>query len=386
MRPGDEDRGADDVAYLRRALGAVPTPVSAPLPAAGDGSDDEAVYDEGRDGAILAHVLAAGRLHVVTAAGVRRASSRPRRARRRLTLAAAACVVAVLGIVVGPMIGSQSPALAATPPMLRYAQGAPQDVVTGGGAPAQDALLQLADTAAGRIDVAPDVVETVQRVETLNWFTSRMVDQDDELTIFNSPVHRTTWVAADGSFRADEVRGGGFEHSGSLVLPKGVDEDEKRYRDELPAGTVETDTVAQLPREPDALRTALLDTYPDGTCDGIAVTRCVADQYADLAMQLVVPGAVDAAFWAALAEDDAVRSLGTVTDRQGRTGEAFAYVGRDEGGLWTVGVLIADPEDGRLIGTESVRYEPDVLGRKPVVDGVRVLVSSAWVDALGATP
>jgi hypothetical protein len=383
VRRDDEERAAQDVAYLRAALGAPPREAASDARVSDDTVSDGDAWDEVRDGAILAHVLASSRLHVVTAAA---SSARPTRARRRLTLAAAACVVAVLGLVVGPLVGSQGPALAATPPMLRFTEAAPPDVLTGGGEPARDALLALADAAAGRVDSPPGQDETVQRVETLNWFTSRMVDENDELTIFNSPVHRTTWVAADGSFRADEVRGGGFEHSGSLVLPKGVDEDEARYQDELPAGTVQADTVALLPREPDALRTTLLDVYSAGACDGTAATRCVADQYADLAMQYVVPGPVDAAFWAALAEDRAVRALGAVTDRQGRTGEAFAYVASRGGKEWTVGVLIADPQDGRLIGTESVRQEPDLLGDEPVVDAVRVLVSSSWVPTIGDTP
>ncbi|MBT0993358.1 hypothetical protein KIN34_03545 [Cellulomonas sp. DKR-3] len=379
MRRDDEGRPADDVAYLRAVLGA-PADATA-------GVEPEDAYDEARDGAVLARVLGSGRLHVVTATRVTATGrARGRQTTRRLTLAVAACVVAVLGIVIGPMIGSQGPALAAEPPMLHYTQGAPQAVVAGGGAPARDALLELADTAAARLDPVPAADETVQRVETLNWFTSRMVDEDDELTTFNSPVHRTTWVAADGAFRGDEVRGGGFEHSGSLVLPRGVDEEETRSQDDLPAGTAQPDAVDVLPREPAALREALLAFYPDGVCDGIAATRCVADQYAELATQLVVPGQVDAAFWAALSEDDAVRSLGEVVDRQGRTGEAFAYVGSEDGDLWTVGVLIADPESGRLIGTESVRRDPAEFGARPVVDAVRVLVSSAWVPAIGANP
>lgn len=388
------EHASDDVLALRALLGAIPDD---PTPTAAD------AYDDARDGAILAAILASSAAHEPAdrpgelaasaapggpatppaGAGPARATVRHlvqrRSARRRwTTISVAACLLAAVGAVVGPMLGDRAPAYASRPPMLHFQESSPGDLLHEESTPpARDVLLELADAAGARTDVPAG---PVQYVESVNWFQTVTGEQGGtEARI--EPVRQQTWLQADGAYRSVELRGGGFEPSGRLVLPDETTTD--RLVDQLPAGSFGP-LAPDLPRDAAELRSTVLAQAGDACPEEVA---CVGAAFVELAAVEVVPGDLDAAFLTALAADDDVSALGRVTDRLGREGEAVGYVSqRVDGGPTEVSVLIVSPQDGRLLAFEKIRQDDELYPDGPAVVELRVLERSSWVPAIGDRP
>ncbi|MEQ4304696.1 CU044_5270 family protein [Plantactinospora sp. B6F1] len=289
--------------------------------------------DEERRGRDLRRILAS------TPAVVGAARVAPRR--RLLLVAAAAAVTAVAAGAVIEATRAPQPVYAATPPILHY-----QPSVSAESAGSR--LRQLAEVASA----APAPVRppgTVEHLHSTNWFlnsavsggntTSVVVPQewrswrtDDDAgrrikralpPTFRSDAERRKWLADGGSVGPSEevtdYRSGEFRRGWRGAVPA-----DESVRGWLTAAGSEHDAPVQY-----------------------------LEDVAELAGVRLLGPAQRAAALRLLADLPGMTVAGTVVDRAGRTGEAFAMTS-DVHGLPTEYTIIIDPRTGVFLGYEEV--------------------------------
>jgi hypothetical protein len=156
--------------------------------------------------------------------------------------------------------------------------------------------------------------------------------------------------------------------------------------DDYPAGSLDPAIPDRFPRNPAALRTALLAYKNMGAAcppDPSQQTPCLMTAVRDLYSQYVIPPDLAAAIWTVLADQPDLKYLGTTTDRAGRAAKGIAYqIATQDAAIVTV--LLIDPEDGQLIGTETVTLKDPALGvDRPTVTGFETYTARAWVANIG---
>lgn len=309
-------------------------------------------------------------------AGVRR-----RPVRRRRALAVAACLAAATVAAVAISQTATAPPAAATPPMLPYATDvtAVADGTAEDGTGTADALA----AAAAAQDAGPQLTN-VSIVESAYWNLDVVRESEDseDYRIVVVPVERTTWASAvDGSMRFREVTGTPMDEDGTIELPDVEPSGPAVLDYTLPAdhdrGSIHADT---LPTEPGALTDAVVGgSRPPHGCEESptsGVADCLADAFTSLAYIAPMSPELQAAFWAAIGMQDGVYTLGTTTDRLGRTGVTLAYLG-PEG---TLDVLIADADTGALLGSESIDIAGEMTeSHEPTVFWMQVFQPARWV-------
>ncbi|RMI02069.1 CU044_5270 family protein, partial [Cellulomonas triticagri] len=307
--------------------------------------------------------------------------------RRWLTAAAGVAAAAVVAVAVTVLPGHDTPAAVAsgTPPMLAYPVG-PEAVASGEGEPARDTLLALA--AAASEQDAPDPAGDVQHTLSQNYWASTTVDGTESSTTID-PVVSETWVRPDGSSVNLEWRGDPLLADGALEAVSTAPQD--AVVDRIPAGTFDAGQVADLPRDPAALRAALLAPYahlgcgPDG--DPAAGPWCVYFAVTGIADFLVLPPDLEAAIWRVLADEPGLTLAGTVEDRAGHESVAVSVPASPGDVDPTVRMLLVDRSTGRLSGREEITLSSEVMQiTEPTVTNFRYTLASDWVAEVGGPP
>jgi hypothetical protein len=297
-----------------------------------------------------------------------------RRPKARVLLAAFAVAAVVLGGVAFQSWRAER-ADARTPPLLHFSDGDIAGAMSGTGVPAREALLRVAAVAAAQ-PVAGGSGD--QKVESYGWYMDTSVDQGVGTTVV-VPMFQTTVLRPDGSFTNREVRAPELDVHGQLVkggFPPGG----QIAGDDLPAGTFDADLVSELPREPVALRSALLamegaEVGTDAKPQGALLEQGVIDLYA----QRVVPSDLAAALWTVLAGEPDVVGFGMTTDRLGRVGIAVAVPTGQRDAPATV-TLVISPDDGRLLEWDNIVASMPQIGiDRPAVAGFQAFLASQWV-------
>ena len=351
------DRTRDEIEQIRVLLHAADLPVE-PLVEEVTPADDELLQ----------------RIHAGDVPAPRRvATPRPAWVRPAVRIAAAAAAVVV--VVAGGLVyqGVREPAAARTPALLHFSDADVASVLAGHGEPAGDALTRLAATAAAQPQGSGG---DYQETTSYSWY----VKSDDTSTVL-VPSYESMVVAPDGSAVHRQQEGSPLDGHGRVVdggtAPSGTG-----GTDDFPAGTLDPQQAAGLPRDPAALRAALLATQSGGQCDASssAAAACLVDAVTDLSTFYVLPPDLDAALWTVLAAEPDVVRLGTTTDRLGRPGVAVAArTGAPDGP--GVRVLVVSTDDGRLLEWDDVAASvPDLGVDTPAVTGFQVFLSSQRVD------
>lgn len=359
----------------------------AAIAAAPDACDVDVEADAAADAAILALVLATGRRVTAEPARprdhvpARRAARAPRPAtgprRQGWWWGAAASAAVALGLGGALALNPSAPAMAGAPPMLRFAAGDAFRLLDPGTIDtlpsAHDALLELGDAASTAVD--PPSGGAVQFVELDAWFSS-----SSEAGTVIEPVHRDSWLAPDGSVRAEEARYGGFDPWGNLTnpsIPPGV----HTSVDEIPAGSFDPTLAVAASTDPAQVLSDLMPQVEVGGCDGVELD-CTVGAIEGLFMQYDVPSATRAAIWRAFSARSDLRLMGAVTDRLGRDGVGIGFR-ESSPGLDSAAVLIVDPASGDLLGVEKVVHLAD---EQPRLAKVMAVSRSATVATVGDKP
>ncbi|MCX4472474.1 CU044_5270 family protein [Micromonospora sp. NBC_01655] len=300
-----------------------------------DPARDDQAADEERRVRDLARILASDR--VVGAA------KRPVPRRRLILLAAGAAVLAVAagGVAVETMREPQ-PAYAATPPVLTY--GPPVSAEPAG------ARLQLLAQIAARQPAPQRPAGTVEHLESANWFLDSSISADRTISAV-VPEQWRSWRADDGAvrivkkalpptFRTDADRREWQSRGGRIDSTEEVDD--------YAAGEFYSRWQGAVPTDAAALRGWLTT----GASRQRAPVQYLED-VAELAGVRLLNPAQRAAALRLLASLPGITATGTVTDRAGRTGEAFSITS-DAHGLPAQYTVIVDPDSGRLLGYEAV--------------------------------
>jgi len=288
--------------------------------------------------------------------------------------AAAALAIALLGVV-QPWNTSDT-AAAVTPPPLAFEFVDSHTLAIRDGRPPADLLLQLSAVASAQPAVAAS--GAVQRIVTDSWdLTISQGPQGASSTVVVPNVVETK-VSPDGSYTQANRRGAALSADGRSTVPTDLALP-AQSTDTAPAGSVDAAYVASLSPDPRLLRDQL---DLKGDCTGVpgspAQSRCEFRAIADLYSFSVIPPQVEAALWAALAQDPNLVDIGQTRDRVGREGVGISLELRDSGPERLI--LVIDPKTGHLLGREDLLLDG---GRElgittPAIIGFTAYVSSGW--------
>lgn len=277
--------------------------------------------------------------------------------RRRLvpTLLAGTAAAVVAGIVIAVQPWNTPAARAGTPPILDFEFAEAQRIADAPGVDPAAALEQL--TRAASSSESAFNTSAVQHVVIEGWAIDTDFDPDPNSTI--TPTMSQNWLYPDGRFRSRAYRGNPLAADGRGIPRDGRLDRTTRFIDEEnePAGSRNAQFFTDMPKTVDGVRDALLD---DIKClerqPGQERTFCLTDQIRNLSHTYVIPPDVMANIWRMLAQEEGIRSLGTVKDRTGRSAVALSFIwdGAPEYRL----VLLADPDSGQLVGSERILIKP----------------------------
>jgi hypothetical protein len=271
------------------------------------------------------------------------AASRARPVARRrpmlLTAGFAAAALVLFAAVGIQVMGLPQPAYAATPVPLAY--------VSGGG-DAAALLTDIATRAAGAPQPVRTGVDEHLVVQTWSLFTE--IDGDQVRTAV-VPVRTESWRSPDDAGRVDvrydepEFPAGSSRLSWRLQGSPGGDA--SPHSEVFAAGQFPT-MWRGTPPTTDDLKAYLAIGH--SAANGPAETLVAVT---DLARERVLTPELRAAALRAVAQLPGLAYDGTVTDRAGRSGQAFSVIS-DHTGLPTRHTLIVDPATGALLGYESM--------------------------------
>lgn len=267
----------------------------------------------------------------------------------RAALAAAACVIFALIVVVQPW-GGTSTAVAQTPAMLHFANVRAGDIP-----PAGDPAGELLDDLAARAATLPEPADLpVQRVELDAWWASTAIGSEEAPTqSVLVPVKSVAYTFPNGERRAMEYRGEPLDADGRpaqgdldwLHLPPTTD-------DIFPLDPVRgSDYPLSLPEDPAELVEMLA---PAEAC---AETRggCLLIEAISLFEMYVVPPDVTSRVWEAFATEPSITTLGETVDRHGR--RAVVLTSGSINPREQVLILV-DPVSGAYLGSEVILIAP----------------------------
>ncbi|SCL54698.1 hypothetical protein GA0070606_2325 [Micromonospora citrea] len=343
-------------------------------------------------------------------AGVDRArASRP--ALRWSFLATGLAGAAAAGVLAVSIVAAPQDAGTTVPPVAGGQPGATHSAGAGTTLTARDILL----AAAGRAEQAPAETGRYWHVKTVDVYgPTRIGTGDDAYSLLRSSVNES-WDAGDPrdaswtGFRDLGARPRGAEDerawraAGSptswrldvdgpskLVLStrpgKGDlsrDPEPPRYLEDL--GQLTLEQVRQLPTEPGALRGWVAERIRTGEDMGYAPGSALGDRMlfgflSRLLLDTPAPPKVRAAAFRVLADIPGVRSLGTVQDERGRSGQGVEFRSGSET-EW----LIVDTATHRLLARKIVSNPKDApaFGGK---ESSTLVLTAEWSDAAPRVP
>lgn len=266
--------------------------------------------------------------------------ARPAVRRRPMLLTAGIAVAAlVLVAAVGTqVVGLPQPAYAATPAILTYSDG-------GGNAVAL--LTEIATRAAAA--PGPAGTGADEHLITQSWSLFTQIDGEQVRTAV-VPVRTESWRSPDDSGRRDR-------RYDEPEFPAGSSRLSWRLQGS-PGGEASPQTVVFAAGQFPTLWKGASPTT-SGMTDYLAIGHPAKNgpveiliAVTDLARERVLTPELRAAALRALAETPGLTYDGTVTDRLGRSGEAFSMIS-DHTGLPTKHTLILNPATGVLLGYEQ---------------------------------
>ncbi|GHE88525.1 hypothetical protein GCM10018785_64890 [Streptomyces longispororuber] len=250
--------------------------------------------------------------------------SRHRRARRRVVLWAEAAVVALAAVLalVLPDLGATSATAAPNAPSPRAAASVPLAVV--------------ADRARAAARAGGPELRRGTRVRTWSLAMDSGPDAERPVTL---PEEREVRWRPDGS-RTERV-----ETDGDVVSVR-----------ILPGGPADAPPWARPPGTVAALRAYLTDLHDGGVTDrvGALTPDQLLDSLPPLLDNWTLGARENAALAGVLARTEGLRPAGAITDRLGRTGQAYVHESRDEA---LRHMLILDPATGAVLGLEVMFTE-----------------------------
>jgi hypothetical protein len=266
-------------------------------------------------------------------------------------------------------------AQASTPPILDYEFAEAARVADAPGVDPADTLEQLA-LAAERARSGTSA-SAVLHVVIEGWSIDTDFDPDPDSTI--TPTRTENWLHPDGSFRTRAHLGEPLTADGRGVprggrLDRGTTFSEEETE---PAGSRDADFFADMPTTVDGVRDALLD---DIECldreRGQERSWCLTDQIVNLSQTYVIPSDVMAGIWRMLAQEEGIRSLGTVKDRTGREAVALSFIW--DGAPEYRAILLADPATGQFVGYERLLVKPSSSSpvKPPAIEEFFAIVAS----------
>ena len=294
--------------------------------------------------------------------------ARPRRRDARLLAAAAAVTVvgvALTGVVSGGLglLPAGDPAYAATPQRLTVL--AP---VSAAGLPADADAATVLNAIAARTAVLRDDTGSGRyaRMENEGWALWTRV-AGDQVTSEVVPQRTTVWAAGDGSGRLVSRRDGPGDDTATEDQALG------------PGGRSFMWPLGSLSADDALLARQLEQGHP---VENGPAERLVA--VADLVAEQPLSPAVRAAVLRYLARTPGLSVDGIVADRSGRRGVAV-HLDTTMSGLPERRTLIVDPDDGRVLGAETMLTED--AGRLnvavPSVIDYKTFRSGGYTDKLG---
>ena len=297
--------------------------------------------------------------------------------RRRLapTLLAGTAAAVVASVLVALQPWSTPVAQASTPPILDYEFAEAARIADAPGVDPADTLEELAIAAErARSGTRPSAV---QHVVSEGWSIDKDFDPDPDSTI--TATRTENWVRPDGSFRTRAHLSEPLNADGRGVPRDGRLDRGTEFFDEAnePAGSRDAQFFADMPGTVDGVRDALLD---DIECldreRGQERSWCLTDQLRNLPRTYVIPPDVMAAIWRMLAEEEGIRSLGTVRDRTGREAVALSFIW--DGAPEYRAVLLADPKTGQVVGSERILIKPSSSSpvKPPAIEEFSAIVTS----------
>lgn len=290
-------------------------------------------------------------------AELREMEARPRRLRitfRRVALASVLCIASTLAIVVVPWGGGR-PALADTPPLLRFSLAKEGEYPATGGS-ARRVLEQLATRARSQ----PQRERlAVQEIELDGWLaTSSPAGQARPARTAIVPVHSSIYVFSNGDRRAIDRRGKPLDQHGRLALSPNR---------ELPFSDVITrldhergpEFAQDLPSDPARMLAILA---PKDAC-GNRVGGCLLKQVSEMYNNYVIDPELAGRLWRVLRSQPTITTLGTGVDRLGRKVVALTSVGLTPSEQL---IVLANPDTGAYLGSEVILIKRDrAYGIKP---------------------
>lgn len=275
---------------------------------------------------------------------------------RTLFVGTAAAVVATIVIVIQPW--HTEVARAGTPPILDFEFAEAHRIADASGVDPGETLEKLAraadDSSKGPFEVG------VQHVVFEGWTIDTDFDADPNSTI--TPRMSENWLYPDGRFRMRSYRGEPLKSDGrGIPLDGRVDRTTTLSGDETEApGSRDAEFFTKMPPSIEGVRDAFLDRIK---ClerqRGQERTLCLFTQVRDLSKMYVIPPSVMARIWRVLAEEEGIRSLGTVKDRTGRDCFALSFIWA--GATQDRHVLLADADTGQIVGSETILIKPTTV-------------------------
>ncbi|GAU70961.1 hypothetical protein SSP35_24_00660 [Streptomyces sp. NBRC 110611] len=297
--------------------------------------------------------------------------TRTRRAGRRLMLRAEAAVLALFAVLAFTLSDAgSSPAAAAPAALVPHAGTAPLP------------LGELALRAGARARAAGPADGPRRGSHLQSWYLS-MQSGPDAAPPVTVPEERITRWNTDGS-GSELIVATDPQHPGRPVIHddhgrwRTVSDGEVLHRKNYPAGSAAQRyglaADAQPPTDPVALRAHLASRY--GGAGGVGTTPQLLLALSSFRQEWTPGPRETAAIVRMLADADGLRPAGTVTDRLGRRGQAYACDGPDGGSRATRQLVILDPRDGQLLGLEITftKDRPDFRVRAG-----EVMTYEAWL-------
>ena len=304
-------------------------------------------------------------------------ASRPNGSGRRLvpTLLAGTAAAAIAGILIAVQPWSTPVARATTPPILDFEFAEARRIADAPGVDPAETLERLA-RAAERTQSGPSA-SAVQHVVIEGWSIDADFDPDPHSTI--TPRMSENWLYPDGRFRTRSYRGEPLKADGRGIPLDGHVDRTTAFFDEAnePRGSQDAQFLTDMPNTIEGVRDGLLDGIK---ClerqRGQERSLCLTQRISHLPRTHVIPHEVMATIWRMLAEEEGIRSLGTVKDRTGQEAVALSFIW--EGAPEYRSVLLADPDTGRLVGSEKILIKPSPSSpvKPPAVQEFTAIVKS----------
>jgi hypothetical protein len=246
-----------------------------------------------------------------------------------------------------------------------------------------------------RVGTAPNQYDLVSRYLSETWMARNPADRNWEGDLLlgyhpRSAADQRAWRAAGSpdhwDIATDSVSGT-RRLTAAPSAPHFAPYDQTvPFLDDL--GGFDVAGLNALPRDPAQLRALLAARIAShlgqraGSPEGNLILFI---RLSDLLLQTPAPPKVRAAAFTAIAAIPGVRSTGTVTDADGRSGLGIE-LNRTTGGVKELNKIVIDPSTYLVLGQDYVASLAGRSGGRPLKEGNSVVVTAEWTDRTPTAP